>query len=80
MAMIDIQAQDAAFQENFYDLVVIAEQLRDLAESICWQEEEAEIDSARFRRWSNQIKDLQGELVQAGKLCKLLLQSAKEPA
>ena len=41
MAMIDIEAQDSNFQQQFEELMYIASQIRDLGESIAWQEEEA---------------------------------------
>ena len=72
MAMIDIEAQDSNFQQQFEELMYIASQIRDLGESIAWQEEEAEIDSDTFDSWRVELRDLQDSIGVAIDACNKL--------
>ena len=78
MAMIDIEAQDQAFQDKFSKLMYLAQSIRDLGESIAWQEEEAEIDSDTFHDWAIELRDLQDQLNVAARLCNQLAEVAAE--
>jgi hypothetical protein len=69
MATIDIAAQNEKFQNDFEIILNFGKALRDLGESICWLEDEAEIDSEKFTELLEEMSSIKENTTDAMCAC-----------